>query len=273
MGCLKRLLLCSFFGSMTLVFLLGALAGSILDRMNLDSRLAREAPRKTLFEAMNNDGPAWVRVCLEPASDSAPLLCGNERAVWVSFRGRELVTQEIRRGGVWRMRSVWKERVGEAQTTPILLKTEAAQFRLNDWVGVEPWPDLLRRRKLTHDVSAEHSDGEPDEREWDVDASATTAVASPADAIQWAKAGTVLKREGEDAYVPAGIEVWALGRWQQSMPQVYVRDRFFLTGLDPDHFATALEPPYAWLASFVWPCVIVSFLCGGLFFRFLLKTS
>ncbi len=273
MGCLKRLLLCSFLGLTSLVFLLGSLAGLILDRMNQDSRLAREAPRKSLFEAMNSDGPAWVRVFIEPASESVPLRCGDDQAVWVSFRGRELVTQEIRRGGVWRMRSVWKERIGEAQTIPVVLKSDSAQFRLNDWVGVEPWPDLLRRRKLTQFVSAEHPDGEPDEREWDVVASVSTAVASSAEAGLRVKAGTVLKREGEDAYVPAGIEVWTLGKWHQSSPQVYVRDRFYLTGLGPENFATALEPPHAWVASFVRPCGIISLVFGVLFFRFLLKTS
>ncbi|HNV71585.1 MAG TPA: hypothetical protein PKO06_17910, partial [Candidatus Ozemobacteraceae bacterium] len=156
MGCLKRFLLCGCAGTLALVFLAGGILGLLAQSLRQNSLQARSAPVKTLFEALNSDGPAWVRVRLEPASASEVLRCGETPAVWVSFQGRELVTQEIRRGGAWRMRSVWKKPAVEARTVPVLLKTDAAQFLLTDWLGVEPWPDLFQRRRITDYLNAEN---------------------------------------------------------------------------------------------------------------------
>lgn len=274
MGCLKRLLTCGCFFTLSNVFLLGWLVLFLAESRNADARKVREVPVKTLAEALTSDGPAWVKVRVEPASGATLLQCGGSPALWIRRQGSEMHTQEIRRQGKWQLRNVWKSFHEPPETIPIDLKADSALVTISNWVGIEIWPDLLHMRRENRYTGAEN----PMETGTD-----TAAVASdpdpdilstaPVGGAETASTGMVVKRKMEEVFLPPGTEAWALGLFEKGVPQVFLRDRFFLTGLGRDRFAQELEMDIGVSWHYSWFLVLGWGIFGLLFLRTLLKTS
>lgn len=238
----------ALFGSLMMSFF--GLAGVIqyftmAEKVVFDQALA--APVKNLKTALSQDGPAWVKVRLEVASGSEPFEFAGQKCLWKKRSGRQVESQEIRKDGKWTVRKAWKPIREDAQTVPLRLVDDSTEVAVNNWIGIEVCQDLLQIR----------ADSQP------------LAEALPESDTA---TGTITRNLIESFLTP-GKEAWALGKFVRGKPQVYLRDRFYLTGLGPEGFAkTFLTTP-----DIINQIKMVFFglgtLFGFLFFRNLLKKA
>jgi hypothetical protein len=210
MGCLWRAFLLFSFASSAVGSLLGFLVfffiGRNADAMNT-TILGTEI--KPLKAALVQDGPAWVKVTIRVASGAESLNCAGQKAVWMKRKGERKVTEDIRRGGKWETREIWKFLSADPQTVPVKLAADQAEVEIRDWKGIHVSEDLLQVRRDEHGM--------------------LEASLSPG--------ATETVRCYEEAYLPEGAELWAFGAFIKGRPQVLVRDKFFLTSLGRENFA------------------------------------
>jgi len=246
MGCLARLFSLFFWFSLSLLFL--AFWGGIafFDAGNQETAsVALKTEVKELKQALEQDGPAWVKVKIFPASEKNLLECGGQPCLWKRKRGSEKYIEQIRLGGKWVTREVWKPVREDPQTVPIKFVARDAEVQVNDWIGIELFPDLLRVRNV----------------------SSTLLPEKPLPKIGKTEIYSDLREE----FLPPYIEAWAFGKFVHGKPQVFQNDRFYLTGLGKERFATTFSTKLGSLKTFGTISGFLGAVFGILFFRKLLQ--
>lgn len=193
--------------------------------------LAREAPNRALRDVLTNDGVAWVKVRLEPASGSVPLLCAGQPCLWVRLEEYQTVMEPIRTGGQWTKRPFERPTKDEKKSIPFDLVDGGNRITIADALGVKIWPDLLQERRT--ELPAELP---PD-----------TGSATPARRLE--------------SFLPVGVEAWALGRFEGGVPKVLKTGQFVLTGLGPERFNKTLAGNASLLSKIRNWCVAGAILC------------
>ncbi len=185
--------------------------------MLTDAEIARETEIKELKTALVQDGPAWVKVKIEPASPSHVLECGNQKGLWKLRKGEEQFVEVVPFGGDRKLRRVWKFIQEEPLSVPFKMVSGETEITVSEWWGIEGMPDLLQARFFF----------------------TKPLVELPQDSRGLMKTG--LTRNLREEFLLSGLEAWAFGKFVNGKPQVYLNGKFYLTGLSPEGFATNLE--------------------------------
>ena len=80
-------------------------------------------------------------------------------------------------------------------------------------------------------------------------------------------------RNLRESFLLAGTEAWVFGTFVQGKPQVYLKDRFYLTGLGKERFAKDLDFAQPGWKQAQYVFCLLGLLSGFFFFRTLLKKS
>ena len=254
MSCFWRIFSLCLWGSLAFVCFAGFAFVRFLDSDNRNfAELARKTEIKDLKTVLSQDGPAWVKVRLEAASFSQILESGEQKCLWKHRKGEELFVEQIRKGGKWEQREVWKTIREEPSTVPIKLVSGEAEIAITDWLGIEVSSDLVQERFIESKRPAAEMPPKFDD-------SAT------------------LKRTGyfrnvREEFLLPGLEAWALGKFLNGKPHVFLKDRFYLTGLGPERFALTLENQLGLAKKIVNGSGILGIIFLLFFFRTLLKNK
>ena len=166
------------------------------------ARAARETPEKPLRQVLVEDGPAWVRVTLQPVEGGQTIPCAGIPCLWTRREGFRTVVEDLKRDGRW----IKHERRRFFRELP-----RAVYFRLvdgsdtlvmSDWVGVDVGTDLQHTR--------------------------ADELASPALQVR-------------EAFLPAGTEAWVCGDFRGGDPRGHIDGKFLLTGLGRERWARDCE--------------------------------
>ena len=249
MGCLWRFIALIALGILAIQCLLVFVG---LHYFTGDSRrmaeVALATEEKDLKRALAEDGPAWVKVRLEPASGSPALECAGRACLWKTVSGEELETQDIKKNGQWTKVQVWKRLREEPQNVPFKLVSRDTEVVIDNWLGIEVRQDLLQMRadETARESSSFHVPEKPEGK---------------------------MRRNVRESFLLAGTEAWVFGKFVQGKPQVYLKDTFYLTGLGKERFAKDLDfsQPGWKQAEYVFG--LLGLLFGFFFFRTLLKKS
>jgi hypothetical protein len=246
MGCALRAvrlgLLWCFAGTF-----LGA-AGFLYFFTNLErvrANQAMETPEKSLRQALNEDGPAWVRVTIEPASGAVPLKCGMQDCVWKRVEGSYLKEQRIKKGGEWTTREVFQPLRQRAENIPVVLRGDGTTLAIDNWLGVQVGAELLHVRS---DESQRHSLAE---------------IGS----------GVLEVKDYREHFLPVGTEMWILGKFEQGRPQVFLDDSFHLTGFGKERFTEGILGKSRLYVALMKILALLGVVFLAVFFRTLLKKS
>lgn len=207
------------------LFRLGLVVGFIVTGIVLEwvageklvrAELARKAPEKQLRQVLGEDGPAWIRVRLEPASAGRTLTCAGVSCLWTRREGFKTVIDDIKRDGKWTKRERRQFFRDNPVGVPFNLVDGQDVIGMDDWIGVEVAHDLMQMRADENAIASEASSEKP------------------------------LPIVVRETFLAAGADAWGCGEFKNGRAQGYIGGTFILTGLGRDRWARECEGNALW---------------------------
>ncbi|MBF0406302.1 MAG: hypothetical protein HQM10_03025 [Candidatus Riflebacteria bacterium] len=198
-----------FFFLFTFLFCIGITSSWLISDQQKVIEQINSASTKNISMVKLQNGPAWVKVTLKPASEDKKLICGNQPCLWKKSEGIKTVIEDLRRGGKWIQRATKKKFEEEPQSVPFIMEDETGSILMNDWLGIEIGQDLMKLRFENPSAKAPGETEDSDKAEY-----------------------------RKDSYLPENSEAWALGGFENGKPTGYINGVFYLTSLGPERFST-----------------------------------
>lgn len=110
------------------------------------SEQARAAPEKKLRQVAGEDGPAWVRIRLEPEDPAMVRSFAGMPCLWTRKEGFKTVVEEIKRDGKWIKRERQRFFQDEPIGVPFKLVDGSDTLSMGDWIGIWVADDLVQTR-------------------------------------------------------------------------------------------------------------------------------